>query len=170
MLFYVHYRGKEYKVRVESKNQRMYVRYNDSEEKPLDLSFLGNDCTFIDGEKVFGANVVGNKNEYTVWRPSGNLQLTVESEYRRIVGTMRGQEMASEANVYSKMPGKIIKIASKVGAQVDKGEPLMVMEAMKMENEIRSNVHGEVKKICVKEGQAVEAGALLMEIEPVATE
>ncbi len=170
MLFYVHYKGKEYKVRVESKHQKMYVRYNDGEEKALDLSFLGNDCTFIDGEKVFGANIVGNKNEYTVWRPSGNLQFTVESEYRRIVGSMRGQELNSETNVYSKMPGKIIKISTKLNAHVDKGDSLMVMEAMKMENEIRANVSGEVKKICVKEGQAVEAGALLIEIEPHAAE
>ncbi len=166
MLFYVHHKGKEFKVRIESKNQKTYVRFNDGEEKLMDLSFLGNDCTFIDGEHVFGANIVGNKSEYTVWRPSGNIQLTVESEYRRIVGTMRGQDLQSETNVYSKMPGKIIKISSKVGAHVDKGEPLMVMEAMKMENEIRSNVSGEIKRICVKEGQAVEAGALLIEMEP----
>ena len=166
MLFYIRYCDKEYRVRVESKNQQLYVTYNDEAEKKVDLSYFGNDCTFVEEQSVFRANVVGNKTEYVVSRAEGNLNFLVESEYRRIVGLLRGTELEQENIVYAKMPGKIVKIVKKIGDTVRKGDSVMVMEAMKMENELRASVGGTVLSIMVKEGQAVETGAILMEIKP----
>jgi len=62
------------------------------------------------------------------------------------------------------MPGKIAKLLVKVGDTVEKTAPVLVMEAMKMENEIRATVSGTVAHIHVKEGQAVETGTLLVEL------
>lgn len=62
------------------------------------------------------------------------------------------------------MPGKIVRLNVAEGDQVEKGQPLLVMEAMKMENEIRSPGDGVVKFIRVKEGQAVESGAELIQL------
>ena len=165
MLFFVRHKDREYHVRVESKEQKLKVRFEGGEEEPLDIYFYGNDCTFIDDHNVFSANVVGTKTDYTVWRPGGNIQLTVESEYRRIVGLLRGQEVSQSNNVYAKMPGKIVKVMAKVGQAVGKGDSVFVMEAMKMENEIRTTCTGKITNVCVKEGQAVETGTLLLEIE-----
>lgn len=166
MLFYIRHQGEEFKVRVETRDNQYWVSVGNEPEQPVDVSFYGNDCTLIHEKGIFHANVVGEKTDYTVWRPEGNLSFTVESEYRRIVGLLRGQNLQTENNVYSKMPGKITKITVKVGDRVEKGQGLLVMEAMKMENEIKSLVEGEVKNICVKEGQAVETGTLLVEINP----
>jgi biotin carboxyl carrier protein len=166
MLFFIRYRDKEYRVRVESRQEQLQVSFDKGQEEPVDLFFYGNDCTFIHNNRVFEANIVGKKNDYTVWRPDGSLQFAVESEYRRIVGLLRGQEVEQEGNVYAKMPGKIVKISVKVGAKVEKGDSVMVMEAMKMENEIRSTITGEVSNVCVSEGQAVETGTLLLELKP----
>lgn len=165
MIFFVRYGEEEHTVRIECRNQQMLVKFDEEPEEPLDLSYFGNDCTYIQNRRVFSASVVGAKGESTVFRPQGNLQFSVESEYRRIVGLLRGQDLTQENNVYAKMPGKIAKIIAKVGDSVDKGTSLMVMEAMKMENEIRSTATGKVINICVKEGQAVETGALLLELE-----
>ena len=79
---------------------------------------------------------------------------------------LRGQKAANENLVTAKMPGKIAKIHVKVGDVIESGAPLMVMEAMKMENEIRSVGAGKVVQVAVKEGQAVESGALLAELQP----
>jgi len=166
MLFFVHYGDKEYKVRVESRDQRTYVSFEDEPEQEVDLHYYGYDCTFLQESQVFHANVVGDKEDFTVWRPQGILNLRLESEYRRIVGLLRGQELGNENNVYAKMPGKIVKILAKLGDRAEKGQPLMVMEAMKMENEIRASATGTIQKILVNEGQAVETGALLAELEP----
>lgn len=165
MLFYLQFRGKEHKVRVESdKNGGVTISLDDQPQNSVDLFFYGNDCSIMNNNKIFQANIVGVKHDYTVWRPEGTLNISVESEYRRIVGLLRGQAMEDENNVYAKMPGKIAKIMVKAGQAVEKGDPVLVMEAMKMENEIRASTSGEIKKINVSEGQAVETGALLLEI------
>lgn len=64
--------------------------------------------------------------------------------------------------IKSQMPGKILRISIKAGDTVKKGQGLMVMEAMKMENEIKASQDGVVKEIKVTEGQAVETGAELI--------
>ena len=66
------------------------------------------------------------------------------------------------AKVKSQMPGKILRVNIKAGDAVKKGQGLMVMEAMKMENEIKASQDGIVKEIKVTEGQAVETGAELV--------
>jgi biotin carboxyl carrier protein len=170
MIFFVRHAGEEHTVRVESKQQQLFVKFNDEPEVAVDMARFGNDISFIQDRKVFYANVVGVKDEATVFNPRGNLQLEVESEYRRIVGLLRGQDVEGENNVYAKMPGKIAKLTAKLGDVVEKGTSLLVMEAMKMENEIRSTIAGKVSNICVKEGQAVETGALLVELAPLEEE
>ena len=67
--------------------------------------------------------------------------------------------------VRSQMPGKIIRVLAKAGDEIQKDQPLLVMEAMKMENEIRALASGKVKEVKVVEGQAVETGADLMILE-----
>ena len=65
----------------------------------------------------------------------------------------------------TQMPGKVVKIWKKEGDKVTKGETVLILEAMKMENEIKSGADGVVKSVNVKEGQALEAGFLMVEIE-----
>lgn len=166
MLYYIRHQGKEFKVRVESRHNQIYVKFDDEKEVAVDLQFFGNDCMFLDQTQVFHANVVGEKTDFTVWRPKGNLSFEVESEYKRIVGHLRGKVLEAENRVVAKMPGKIAKILVKQGVKVEKGQSLCVMEAMKMENDIRSTIAGEVETIHVTEGQAVESGALLIELKP----
>ena len=66
------------------------------------------------------------------------------------------------AKIKSQMPGKILRVNVKAGDTVSKGQSVMVMEAMKMENEIKSPQDGIVKEVKVAEGHAVETGAELM--------
>jgi biotin carboxyl carrier protein len=51
------------------------------------------------------------------------------------------------------------------GDAVEKGQGLVIVEAMKMENEVRSPINGEVKEIKVAPGQTVEGGAVLLIVE-----
>lgn len=63
--------------------------------------------------------------------------------------------------VNSPMPGKIISVKATVGQAVKKGEVILILEAMKMENEIVAPQDGTVAGINVSAGQSVEAGTLL---------
>ena len=63
------------------------------------------------------------------------------------------------------MPGLIIKLFAEENQPVKKGDALVIIEAMKMENEIRANGDGAVKKILVNEGDSVSKGAVLILIK-----
>jgi len=72
---------------------------------------------------------------------------------------------ASAKEVTSPMPGLIVKLEVEAGQDVKAGEPLLVVEAMKMENVIRAEMDGVIKTISVKSGQSVSADELLIEFE-----
>jgi pyruvate carboxylase subunit B len=67
--------------------------------------------------------------------------------------------------ISSPMPGKIVKILVREGDKVRKGQGLVIVEAMKMENEIRSPGAGIVKKINFKEGNLVDTADPIIELE-----
>jgi biotin carboxyl carrier protein len=69
------------------------------------------------------------------------------------------------AEVRSAMPGKIVRILQNAGAVVEKGDGVIVVEAMKMQNELKSPKAGSVKEIRVGEGETVSAGDVLVVIE-----
>lgn len=68
---------------------------------------------------------------------------------------------AGSIKVVAPMPGKILGVKVKNGEAVKKGQVVMILEAMKMENEIVAPEDGTVASIDVNEGASVEAGALL---------
>jgi biotin carboxyl carrier protein len=70
-----------------------------------------------------------------------------------------GSEGAVKIN--APMPGKIIAVKASAGASVKKGDVILVLEAMKMENEIVAPQDGTVASINVNEGASVEAGVVL---------
>lgn len=77
-----------------------------------------------------------------------------------------GPSTSGGHNVISQMPGRIIAIKGEVGTCVEKGYPLIIMEAMKMQNELKAPISGTIRTIHVRPQQAVEGGELLLEIEP----
>lgn len=70
-----------------------------------------------------------------------------------------GSEGAVKVN--SPMPGKILSVKASVGQAVKRGEVIMILEAMKMENEIVAPSDGTIASINVNEGASVEAGSVL---------
>ena len=63
------------------------------------------------------------------------------------------------------MPGKVIRVLVQVGERVGPRQPVVVVEAMKMENELRASRDGTVAEIHAREGMSVDAGALLIVIQ-----
>ncbi|TAL68901.1 MAG: biotin/lipoyl-binding protein [Bacteroidetes bacterium] len=72
----------------------------------------------------------------------------------------------SSGQIKAPMPGMVVKILVEPGTEVHKGDSLLIVEAMKMENALKSPIRGKVRNVIVKEGTAVEKDALLMELEP----
>ena len=97
---------------------------------------------------------------------SPNIMLNVDKVFKLYRGYKpSGLGGSDEGGLFTQMPGKIVKIIAKVGDKVEKGQTLLILEAMKMENEIKSGTTGIVKAIHVKEGDALDNGILMMEVE-----
>jgi biotin carboxyl carrier protein len=74
-------------------------------------------------------------------------------------------EAEGRQQVIAPMPGKVIRLLVNSGDEVEAGQGLVVVEAMKMQNEIRSPKKGKVERLQVKEGQNVNAGEVLAWVE-----
>jgi biotin carboxyl carrier protein len=85
---------------------------------------------------------------------------------KRLRGSGSGTDTADgAAEIRTAMPGKVVRILIEAGATVEKGDGVLVVEAMKMQNELKSPKDGVVKDIRVSEGDTVSAGDVLAVIE-----
>jgi biotin carboxyl carrier protein len=93
----------------------------------------------------------------------GDVPVSVSMNGRRRWG--RGDESAAghsgPERLLAPMPGKIVRVLVKTGEPVSARQPVVVIEAMKMENELKASQAGTVAEIHVRDGQSVDAGALL---------
>ncbi|MCF7823620.1 MAG: acetyl-CoA carboxylase biotin carboxyl carrier protein subunit [Candidatus Marinimicrobia bacterium] len=126
--------------------------------QPEMYSVLMNNRSFVVGVCSMG------KNRVTVNGTPISLQLldAVHLHLREL-----GWESMQETKaglIETQIPGLITQIFHQVGDMVNEGEPLFLMEAMKMENEIKAPLTGRISKISVKEGQTVDKGTNIMEI------
>jgi biotin carboxyl carrier protein len=84
-------------------------------------------------------------------------------------GRRRGDETGASAHgeqrVTAPMPGRVVRVLVARGEDVEARQPVVVVEAMKMENELRSPKAGRVKDVAVEAGASVEAGRVLVVIE-----
>lgn len=82
-----------------------------------------------------------------------------------IVSEAKAEVSKAPGTVRAPIPGTIVSIKCKEGDVVKTGDPILVLESMKMENLIYSPITGKIKKIYVSEGASVNAGEVLVEIE-----
>lgn len=136
--------------------KRYDVAINSLSPGILMLSVSGNEyTTWISSCGVLKYCVSYNGHQYEMQR---NDQLSDEMEYH----LSEGMEMMDSNVLTSPMPGKVIKINAKKGAGVKKGNVVLVIEAMKMENNIIAHRNARINKIPVSVGQMVEAGVPLV--------
>ena len=107
-----------------------------------------------------------SRGQYAIWSDAHRFQVEALDERRRVIRDMAGAATVASgpAPLVAPMPGLIVRVNAKLGDIVQPGQPLVVMEAMKMENELRSSSAGTVKSIAVQPGAAVEKGTVLVEL------
>ena len=139
---------------------------------------VNGDSVLVDGQpfvvRVDGDKVLVDNLPYEV-RIEGDRaivggiahSLKVEGlEGHKAAGPKRAQAApAGEGAVTAIMPGKIIRVLVKPGDQVNEGDVICILEAMKMENELRAPKAGTIEALYAEPGQDVEMGSVLAEIK-----
>ncbi len=111
--------------------------------------------------------VTSDRFNYTVSIRSEQFQVQVQDERSRRLNQARKMPTLpdGELAVSAPIPGLVVKVLVAAGDTIEEGQPLVILEAMKMENEIRSMRTGVVKSIEVAPGQRVEQNAVLIVLE-----
>lgn len=128
-----------------------------------DVVAIGRVLSMIVDGHVLDLSVEGNVPNLGVVASGKRVYLHVESERMRAAARANKKNLGGgEGLVVSPMPGRVLKVLVEVGASVVVGTPLVVVEAMKMENELRATKAGIVEKVHVRTGDTVESGQKLI--------
>jgi len=129
-----------------------------------------NTFSIIKDHKSYNATLISfnPEDKSMVINVNGNdYEISIKDKYDLILQQL-GINSKSTANIQSikaPMPGLIIQITAAVGNEVKKGDTLLILEAMKMENVIKSPRDGKIKKVNVELRQPVEKNQVILEFE-----
>jgi biotin carboxyl carrier protein len=133
--------------------------------KPVDVDVLavGPSLSIRVGGRVVDLTTEGMPPELGAVASGHRSYVRVESERMRAASAARQHERGTTDRVVrSPMPGRVVKVCVAVGDAIEVGQPLVVVEAMKMENELKAKASGRVLEIHVEAGAAVEGNAKLI--------
>ena len=132
-------------------------------ERRLEIAPLGASgsagAAVIDGRPVrYLAERSGSSVRVAVGGEAYEFELADGSSRQGVAHGTRNPETRSP------MPGKVLQVFVKPGAKVDAGDPLLILEAMKMENVLSAEIGGEIAAVHVAPGDMVEPGKVLVVI------
>ena len=145
--------------------------FDQSNAQQWDIVPVGDDTFHVlNGHEATTAKVLASDfdaKSITV-QINGNIyQVQIKDEYDQLV-----KQLGLSANAGNKMkdlkapmPGLVLDVVVEVGQEINKGDNLLILEAMKMENVIKSVGEGVVKSILVERGKSVDKGEVLLEME-----
>lgn len=153
---------------------------NGKEVKVQDFSQKEESVSFSLNGKSYFYMLIARDQEFLVLDNGGRFRAAVSSSNNdgesmifsnglEVMGAVQGKRVKKVGSIAgglnSPMPGKIFKVLKEIGSEVKKGEPILILEAMKMEHSIRSDKDGVIKKINYKVGELVQGGVTLAEVE-----
>jgi biotin carboxyl carrier protein len=132
------------------------IPFSDFEEADNIISFIFNNESYL-------VDVVADGLDCQVYSRGSYRDLKIFNDEMLLHESLKAGGMgAGDSSLRSGMPGKIVKILVNEGDEVTAGTPLLVMEAMKMENEMKAPADVKITKLHVKPGDTVESGATLI--------
>ncbi len=156
--------GKEYTVEI-----------IDEKHISIDGKILEVDFESVNGQPVFSLLIDGKSHEGYVYSDEENWQVllrgrlyqaTVEDEREKRLHASAGSDLSEggEFHLKAPMPGMIVAILVSEGDEVKKGQVLLILESMKMQNELKSPRDGTIHRIRAKVGEKVEQKQALLTV------
>jgi len=153
---------------IENKDSAFLVN---GEQVQLDVSTLGHNNTHVLYQnRSFNTELVEiNKAEKTCKiKVNGNTyQISIEDQFDVLLKQLGLDNLTSNkiSEIKAPMPGLVLKVLIEENTEVKKGDNLLILEAMKMENILKSSTDGVIKKILVKQGDKVEKNQILVQFK-----
>jgi len=122
------------------------------------------------GTESHALSIEGDEQSATVSYAGHAYRVELEDEREQAAHAAESRRGGRGGDVKAVMPGVVVELLVAVGERVERGQPLLLLEAMKMQNEIAAPMDGCVKALHVSQGQAVPSGARLATLEPAAEE
>jgi biotin carboxyl carrier protein len=166
MKYHVEIDGREHEVEVRERLGELEVFV---EGERVDLTYeevdrMGQVALRMDG-RSFGLSIEGGANDCNVTIAGHHYAVRVEDERERAAHAAEREAARHGGVVKSVMPGVVAELLVAPGDRVSGGQPMLILEAMKMQNEIAAPQDGVVGAVHVAAGQAVGAGANLVTLE-----
>jgi propionyl-CoA carboxylase alpha chain len=155
-------------VRLRREGDHCFARIDDGEEQSVQLTTLhGSLRSLAHGERR--AELLATRDAEGVSVVIGGVEYRAEviDEVHARLRSVAGTRAASSARreLKAPMPGLLVNILCQVGDAIEPGQPLAVLQAMKMENELSLPRGGTVTAISAQAGQTVEQGQVLLVVE-----
>lgn len=154
---------KEYRLGLEEKGKNVFTITIGEKKHLVGVEFINKEELLlnIDGE-IFNVVISSNSLSHSVY-VNGRLFKLEKQTALKILKEERGK--ARKKDVKITMPGRVVEVLASEGEEVAEGQPVLVLEAMKMQNEIKAPQIGIIGKVNFKAGDYVEAGSVLFSIE-----
>ena len=122
---------------------------------------IGGKSYEILAHRVNKPDVTGYRYEVVI--AGQRFEITIEDERENVLkGSIHSAHESSEAMVRAPMPGLVLGLPMEAGSNVERGQTVVILEAMKMENDLASPITGKIKEVKVSKGQTVNQGDVLV--------
>jgi biotin carboxyl carrier protein len=124
-------------------------------------------ASMVDGERSVPLLVEGSDSEWSVTLRGRRIPVSVRTWRERVLAAAEtaARSHTGPVEVKASLPGLIVAIGVGPGDEVQEGDALLTIEAMKMQNEVRAPRAGRVIEVAVSSGQTVATGASLLRLE-----
>ncbi len=155
-------------------NQEFNIEIIDEKHIRLNDSVLEVDFMTVNGQPVFSLIIGGKSYEAYVYPEERDWQVLLRGRlYQAIVEDEREKRLKTAGEVRSEsgefhlkapMPGLVVSVPVNEGQEVEKGQVLVILESMKMQNELKSPRSGTVHRVRIKPGESVEQRQTLLSV------
>ncbi len=163
-----------YEIAIDGRNYRLDLNKEDGRWKcaldgePVEVDAViarPNVMSVIIGGQAFEVKRERTATDMHFWVKSARFAVDVRDPRSLRSRRAKGGGVEGPQKLLAPMPGKIVRILAPAGQEVEAGQGVLVIEAMKMQNELKSPKKGVVKQVLAAEGQSVTAGEVLAIVE-----
>ena len=166
MKYFVDVNGTEHEVDLTERLGELLIEVDG---EPLQLTYDEADTlgqvVLLSGGRSYAVSIEGDEKAVGITLAGHYYGMEIEDERERAAHAAEREASRHGGRVKAIMPGVVVELLVSSGEEVEQDQPLLILEAMKMQNEIAAPIAGRVKEIHVAEGAAVSAGAPLMTVE-----